>query len=223
MEAKTAKRKRDFCNLHLCGGMDFTGRYDMPQLDPCRCPVPDKFLPFNQAISAKDNDCGVHFYIDDYQFERVWRLPERYLPVLKRFRCVIAPDFSMFVDAPLAVNIWNVYRNRLIARWLQDNGVQVVPSVSWGGTDTLRFCFDGIPMGGVVAIGCTAYGRKHTQRSLFVQNIRTLVELKCPSLLLVYGKPFETGCHDVKFIEDHISKLKRYGKRKPSQLSETLL
>ncbi len=223
MEANTSKRKQDFCNLQLCGGMDFTGRYDLPQLNPCHSQLPERFLPFNQALSSKDYDCGVHFYIDDYQFERVWRLPKRYLPVLQRFRCVISPDFSLFVDAPLAVNIWNVYRNRLIARWLQDNGVQVIPSVSWGNADTLRFCFDGIPVGSLLAIGCTAYGRKHTQRGLFVQNIRTLMELKRPSLLLVYGKPFDTGYRNVKFIEDHISKLKRYGKRKPTQLPETQL
>lgn len=186
----------------------------MPQLNPCHCSLPDRFLPFNQALSTTDFDSGVHFFIDDYQFERVWRLPERYLPILKRFHCVVAPDFSMFVDVPLAVNIWNIYRNRVIARWLQDNGVQVIPSVSWGNADTLRFCFDGIPTNSLIAIGRTAYGRNHTRQSLFIQNVHTLMETKKPTLLLVYGKPFDTGYDNTAFIEDHISKLKRYGKRK---------
>ncbi|MBQ8959413.1 MAG: DUF4417 domain-containing protein [Bacteroidales bacterium] len=216
MEANIAKRKRDFCNLHLCGSMDFAGRYDMPQLNPCHCSLPDRFLPFNQALSTTDFDSGVHFFIDDYQFERVWRLPERYLPILKRFQCVVAPDFSMFIDVPLAVNIWNIYRNRVIARWLQDNGVQVIPSVSWGNSDTLAFCFDGLPKDSIMAVGHTACGRNKSQRNQFIQHLYTLIEQKKPSLLVVYGKPFEIDYHNVKFVEDRISKLKQHGKRKPS-------
>lgn len=223
MERATTKRKRDFCNLNLCESMDFVGAYDMPSLKPYDGDVNVKYIPFNRALSSVDYGCGVHFFIDDYQFERIWRLPERYLPVLKRFSCVIAPDFSLFVDVPRSVNIWNVYRNRTIARWLQDNGVPVIPSVSWGSLDTLEFCFDGIPERSVVAIGHTAYGRSEPQRESFLMGVRNLVEQKNPSLLLVYGKAFDAELPNVVFIEDHISKLKRYGKRKPTQLPEALL
>lgn len=223
MEANNANSNRDPCNLRLCEGLEFEGSCDMPVINPCHIALPLGFLPFNQALSSTGFGCGVHFFIDDYRFERVWRLPERYLPVLKRFRCVVAPDFSLFVDAPHAVNVWNVYRNRLIASWLQGNGIPVVPSVSWGNRDTFRFCFDGIPRGGIVAIGHTARGRTEAQRALFRQGLAALMERKSPSKLLIYGKPFETGYANVTFIEDHISKLQRHGKRKPTQMPETLL
>lgn len=223
MKANTAKRKKDICNLRLCHGSEYEGNFDMPVPAPCRVEVPSRFLPFNQALSSTDFDCGIHFFIDDYQFERLWRLPERYIPVLKRFRCVIAPDFSLFVDVPQAVNVWNVYRNRLMTRWMQDQGIPVIPCAGWGDLDSFRFCFDGIPTGGVVAVGHTAYGRTDPQRALFRKGLSTLMETKKPSTILIYGKPFETGYPNVTFIEDRISKLKQYGKRKPTQPPEALL
>ena len=35
--------------------------------------VPKQLINFNDCISKKpDKDTGVHFYIDDYRFERIW-------------------------------------------------------------------------------------------------------------------------------------------------------
>ena len=50
----------------------------MPFLEPCGC-IPNDIISFNYMLSAKNKDVGIHFYIDDYQFERVWISPQIYI------------------------------------------------------------------------------------------------------------------------------------------------
>lgn len=62
----------------------------IPELAPVDI-VPSRMLPFNYAKSSYIGNACVHFFIDDYQFERVWQFPTRY-GYLKRAQCVAAPD-----------------------------------------------------------------------------------------------------------------------------------
>lgn len=36
-----------------------------------------------RLMSSKKTDCGIHFFLDDYQFMRLWNNPERYVDLLK--------------------------------------------------------------------------------------------------------------------------------------------
>jgi hypothetical protein len=58
--------------------------------------IPKRFIGFNEAMTSKDNSAGVHFFLDDYQFERIWKMPRRYADVLKKFSGVCSPDFSLY-------------------------------------------------------------------------------------------------------------------------------
>lgn len=223
MEKYLDLRKRKFCNLHLCKGITYSGNIDMPALIPFNGMIPDKFISFNKVLTSKEYDCGVHFFIDDYQFERIWRQPEKYLPMLKRFQCVIAPDFSLFVDVPAVVNMWNVYRNRIMASWMQQNGVSVIPSASWGNIDTFKYCFDGLPDNSVIAVGHASKGRSDSQRVLWNLGIDELIRKKSPYKLIIYGNACEMAFDNVKFIDDYITKLRKYDRRKKTELSKTLL
>jgi len=58
---------------------------------------------------------------------------------------------------PLAMQLWNAYRNRAVGYWLQSEGIKIVPNVRWGDERTYNFAFDGVPCGGTVAVsshGC---------------------------------------------------------------------
>jgi len=61
--------------------------------------------------------------LHDYQFERVWNYPDRYIDVLKKFAFVLSPQFSMYEDMPLVTKLYNLYRNRWCGRYWQENGV----------------------------------------------------------------------------------------------------
>lgn len=43
-------------------------------------------------------DRMVHFFLYDYRFERVWKNPEADIERLSRYRAVLSPDFSMYLD-----------------------------------------------------------------------------------------------------------------------------
>ena len=74
--------------------------------------IPDDLIGFNYAKSSENKACGIHFYVDDYQFERVWNDPEKYVDILREYQCILSPDFSLYMDIPKAVQIWNHYRKK---------------------------------------------------------------------------------------------------------------
>ena len=83
------------------------GPYDIPEIRAVKF-EPCEFIGFNYAASAKERaEKGVHFFLDDYQFERVWNNAEKYLAMLSEFKYVMTPDFSTYTDYPKAIQIYN--------------------------------------------------------------------------------------------------------------------
>lgn len=176
-------------NLHLakscgltCGGMPIVEPYNASWM-------PLRWVGFNSSKTTEHpGEKGVHFYVDDYQFDRLWKTPWLYLQRLRRFRCVISPDFSLYVDMPLPMKMWNVYRNRLLAAWWQGEGLEVIPNVSWSDPDSYSYCFDGLPSHSVIAIGSMGANAHGLTRYLWLQGYRMAVELLAPTLILRYGE-----------------------------------
>lgn len=118
----------------------------------------DHLIGFNELLTCKHPEsAGVHFFLDDYQFERFWRQPQRYLAALAKCPLVIGPDFSLYTDFPAPLQRWNHYRNQLLTAWLQQQGVCAIPAAGWADDASFDWCFDGISPGGAVAVstvGC---------------------------------------------------------------------
>lgn len=100
-------------NLDLYDPYETDGPFEMPVIKKT-LHMPNELIGFNEAISSKHYQSGIHMFIDDYQFERIWNTPERYVNVLKQYDCVLTPDFSLYMDMPRAMKVWNIYRSRLI-------------------------------------------------------------------------------------------------------------
>ena len=140
-------------NLPLLQKVRTVGRYDMPMLAKQDVTPPDTLIGFNYATGKKTvKHCGIHFFIDDYQFQRVWNQPDRYIAPLKRFQCVLTPDFSTYMDMPEAMKIYNVFRSRLIGAYWQACGLKVIPTLQWAGPESFPYCFSGIPNNSTVAV-----------------------------------------------------------------------
>jgi len=182
---KTAQRY-DVFKAWLVGGAEFTEVYEFPKLKKCD-EIPDAAIPFDKALTTKKKDQWVHFYIDDHRFECFWINPKAYLERLKAFDGVISPDYSLYRNMPLAMQIWNTYRNRAIAFWLQNNGVNVIPNVRWGDERTYSFCFEGIPENSVVAISTNGCIQDKTDRLYFKQGLRAMVDRLAPSTIVNYS------------------------------------
>lgn len=87
------------------------GKYGVPEIAPVTEYPAGEFIPVNYHYTAKDPESkNVHFFVDDYQFVRYWNTPDKYIPKLKTFGAVCAPDFSTYTDMPLAMQIYNHYR-----------------------------------------------------------------------------------------------------------------
>lgn len=149
--------------------------------------VPDRLISFDKAIRSADVDQWVHFFIHDYQFTRIIRDPWRYLPILQRFEGVISPDFSIFWNYPLYLQLQSVARSREIGSWLQRNGVSVIPCVRWGKEETYDFAFDGIEPGGTIAVGTAGCMREKESRIVFEKGFPEMLEILRPKRIIVYG------------------------------------
>jgi len=124
--------------------------YGIPMLRYTAAPEILGLAPFNSPGPQDGYAC--HFFLDDYRFERVWNRPSVYVPMLSQFKVVLTPDFSLYTDWPLSVNLWNIYRSRWLGRYWQEHGITVVPTVGWAGEATFSFSFQGIPVGSTVAL-----------------------------------------------------------------------
>ena len=94
-------KTNDYYNLQLVNASHCTGgKLNMPKLNRCDF-VPKSLTGFNYAKSATKFDTTLHFFVDDYQFERLWNSPKQYIELLKKFDAVLTPDFSLYMDMPL--------------------------------------------------------------------------------------------------------------------------
>jgi hypothetical protein len=124
--------------------------YGIPMLRPTVAPEVHELVPFTSIGSRPRHAC--HFFLDDYRFERVWNRPSVYVQRLSQFPVVLTPDFSLYLDWPYSVNLWNVYRSRWLGRYWQEHGITVIPTVGWAGESSFSYCFQGIPIGSTVAL-----------------------------------------------------------------------
>ena len=172
------------------------GWFQMPVLQPCKY-VPDDLIGFNYMLTSEEYEKGIHFFIDDYQFERVWNDPQTYIEKLRNFRCVLTPDFSLYMDMPMAMKIWNVYRSRLIGQMCQDAGMDVIPTLSWAEPETFAFCFDGILPGGTVAVSTVGVMRDPDAQEIWKAGMDEAIRRIRPKTVLCYGAKIDYDFRDV--------------------------
>lgn len=186
-------------NLDLYDPYDTEGFYQMPVIHNNYF-IPDNIKSFNYALTSSDKACGIHFYIDDYQFERVWNSPQEYVDTLKQYDCIFSPDFSLYMDMPISMKIWNVYRSRLIGQYYQNCGIRVIPTVSWGEKETFEFCFDGIEEHGIVSVSTIGVKKDAEAFKIWVAGMDELIKRKKPDTILVYGGKVEYDYKKTKVV-----------------------
>ena len=189
MKKNNATFIRDTYKFNMIKNAKLTGKYDFPiatyttELD-----IDSKFIPFNYALTIKKpEDFYVYFYIDDYQFERLWNYPSKYLNLLKKFKGVIAPDFSMYIDMPMAMQIWNIYRTRVLSYFWSINNIKVIPNASWSNASSYRWCFDGLPSNAVIAVSSIGCVKNKKALLNFCEGFLKMEEILKPKQVLFFG------------------------------------
>jgi hypothetical protein len=178
---------------------------------------PGRLVGFNYAKSMPEGDkrgTGCHFFIDDYQFDRVWANPSRYIGVLRGFECVLTPDFSLYMDMPLPMMAWNRYRSQAIGLILQREGLSVVPTLSWAGSESYAFCFDGVPRCGTVAVSTVGVKRDDGALAVWRDGMAEAMRRLEPRRILLYGGDvgFDFGACEVVEYANGVTERMRDGR-----------
>lgn len=209
-KVKTQELKENILNLAYAQ-FPGAGAYDTPQIEPVyTMPEVSEWIGFNYVLSDKKPEGkGVHFFVDDYQFERVWNNPDAYIEKLSRYACVMAPDFSPYGDMPLATQIFNHYRKHWVAAYWQAHGITVIPTIRCSTDErSLDWYLDGEPEFGVVAYS-SMWVREDREEvyKCAEKEFKTMVEKLHPEKVLVYGNifPFMEGV-EVEKIEKFTEK-----------------
>ena len=212
---------KDVWNAFMTEGASF-GKYDIPYCPTTATNIPKRLITWEEAksihkkhINKKEydyyEDAFVNWFLDDYKFDGprgIWHDYEFTLKVLRHFAGAITPDFSTYQDFPAAIKIYATYRMRTYGYWLGREGIAIINNVRWGTEETFDFCFEGIPVNSIVAIGTVGGGpRKLIDRSRFETGLLKMVDVLKPHNILVYGsakgecfdKLKKQGIHIVSF------------------------
>lgn len=167
------------------------GQYNIPPI----APLPTDFradklqwIPFNYAKTAKNRKSkGIHFFVDDYQFVRLWNRPDDYISLLTEFGAVCTPDFSLYTDTPKALQIYNHYRKHWLGAYWQMHGITVLPTICWSTPDSFDWCFDGEPTDSIVAVSSVGTQNKPDMMRAFERGYEETLKRLAPSQILWYG------------------------------------
>lgn len=188
MKENNASLKRNSFQTYYFKDEMLAGKYNFPTLDKIEIQSIHKLKPFNIFKSSTNKDCWVHFFIDDYQFERLWQKPTQYINLFKQSQGIISTDFSMYRDMPKAIQIYNCYRNRALARFYQKQGIKVIPAIGWSDYESFDWCFDGIPQGSAVAVSSNGCLQNSISKQTFIKGFNKMMEILNPCQIIMIGK-----------------------------------
>lgn len=173
--------------------------WQMPIINNDNC-IPSDLIGFNYAKSSDKKNTGIHFYLDDYQFERLWNNPQEYIEILKQYECILSPDFSLYLDMPMPMKIWNIYRSRQIGQFYQSQGIKVIPTLSWAEKETFEFAFKGIPKGSIVSVSTIGVKKNKEALQIWKDGMDAMINEIQPNTILVYGGELDYDYGDIEVI-----------------------
>lgn len=200
--------------------------YGIPSMAPTQTTGTQfvRFCDWNEIENPEDYIA--HFYYDDVKFMQAWRNPDKYLEKLRKFKAVVAPDFSSYTDFPIVLQILGAYRRQWVGAYWQMMGIDVIPDCQWGNEETYKWCFDGIPKNATVAISSLGVKRNKEfngeDDELFRKGFDEMMNRLNPTTILWYGDVIE-GCsgniiHIPSFYEQKREILNRQAKIKKQKL-----
>lgn len=182
----------DFLNYLKIKDMELLGKYGFPKVKGVRIKNPDdiKFIGFNYATNKntthKDKQ-WVHFFLPDYRFQQVWNNPTKYISCFKQYKGICSPDFSCYIGMPKAMQLFNVYRMAFLSAFYEREGIKVLPSVTWGESDTYSWVFDWVPKGSAVVVSTVGCMQNKKASIEFLKGYEKMLEKVNPYQVIIYG------------------------------------
>ncbi len=173
----------------------FDGKFEIPHIDaPDKIIIPSGMVPFSIRERSQNKKDFVCFYENDINFREILTDTEDYVDELKQYPGVITPDCSLYLDAPLCVQIADIYLNRAVGYYLQSQGVYVIPNIRWGDERTYtsdflgeKVAFQGVDKHSIVSIGTYGQIKSAESKRYFREGLEAMLYELEPEVVLVYG------------------------------------
>ena len=173
----------------------FDGKFEIPHIEaPKDIIIPEGMVPFSLRERSQDKNDFVCFYEHDINFREILTNTEEYVDDLKRFPGIITPDCSLYIDAPLCVQIADIYLNRAVGYYLSQQGLYVVPNIRWGDERTYKsdflgekVAFQGVDKHSIVSIGTYGQIKSAESKRYFREGLEEMLKELEPEVVLVYG------------------------------------
>lgn len=174
-----------------------------------------RLIGFDAIRSGKDIhfDRIVHFFLYDYNFECIWKNPDKYIETLKKYKAVLTPDFSMYIEMAKPLQIYNTFRNRWCGAYLASKRISIIPTISWGEKDTFDFCFEGVETGSIVAVSTymvSEHNNHSDQKEFFMAGYNEMLRRINPQAIICYNTPFPEMEGNIIFIDYDLSSWRHY-------------
>ena len=187
----TSKSMRDN-PLFMRNNFDSVGKWGIPLIKKQELTADDIMLVACSDTRKNDNEAnkkkGVHFFVDDYRFNEVYDNPERTFERYSQYAFLLSPDFSTYADMDLWRQLESVAKNRWVGAYWQSKGLTVIPTISWGLSQSYEFCFDGVEKGSTVAVGMV--GCKQSGYN-FMRGYNEMLKRLEPEKIICFGRPFD--------------------------------
>lgn len=172
-----------------------------------------KLIAFNRlpGDNGKHSERIVHFFLYDYNFEKLWKKPHGQVDLLAKYKGILTPDFSMYLEMPYALQIYNTFRNRWCGAFFVDKGLKVIPTVNWSDEKSFDFCFKGIEKGSIVAVSTYMFHEHNNhsdQKDVFMKGYNKMLEEIEPSKIICYSEPFDEMKGNIIYIDYELSSWK---------------
>lgn len=195
-EIKQRKGFRDVFNLHMIKEAKLITDLELPYISKYSGPAPTSLLNYVQKTN-KPEKFFVHFYLYDYYFDNsnsIWHGISKddsrkatFLDRLKKYNGVITPDYSIYKDMPLIMQLWNIYRTRAMYVWLVSNNLNVILNVRWGDYRTYKYAFSGIEKHSTLSVGSHGLIQDRDDRHDFMNGFKEMIRRLEPDCLVIYG------------------------------------
>ena len=191
-----------------------TGKMKMPIIPKFKIKDDDFdnlfLIGFDKINSKNENHFNrmVHFFLYDYHFERVWNKPDNDIEKLSRYKAVLSPDFSMYLEMAPIMQLYNTFRNRWCGAYWASKGIRVIPTVNWGDESTFDFCFDGIEKGSTVAVStymASEHDNRQAQKDWFMKGYNEMLKRIEPEKIICYNTPFSEMQGDIVYVDYDLS------------------
>ena len=179
-------------NLFMRNEYSGHGKWNIPLIKKQAVDVENISLIACSDTRSNDNETntknGVHFFVDDYRFNGIYNNPEKSLRKYSQYAFLLSPDFSTYADMNLWRQLESVAKNRWCGCYWQEQGLTVIPTISWSTPRSYEFCFDGVEKNSIIAIGMI--GCKQNKKE-FLRGYDYMLSKIDPEAVICFGTPFD--------------------------------